>query len=156
MALMNNKKKTVYVGGLAEEVDEGVLRAAFVPFGDLTEVQVPVDYKTEKHRGFAFVEFESQEDAKAAIDNMNDAELFGRTLKVNLAKPLRLRENSSRPVWADDEWLQKYAGKSIVGKGDGTEGGGEGAAAAGDGGGAEGPEKRPAGDTEVRNDAEAL
>ncbi len=156
MALMNNKKKTVYVGGLAEEVDEGVLRAAFVPFGDLTEVQVPVDYKTEKHRGFAFVEFESQEDAKAAIDNMNDAELFGRTLKVNLAKPLRLRENSSRPVWADDEWLQKYAGKSIVGKGDGTEGGGEGAAAAGDGGGAEGPEKRPAGDTEVRGDAEAL
>lgn len=93
---------------------------------------MPVDYKTEKHRGFAFVEFELPEDAKAAIDNMvitdgwlvkleqllhpnfaqNDSELFGRTLKVNQAKPLRLKENSTRPVWADDEWLQKYSGQA--------------------------------------------
>ncbi len=42
-----------------------------------------VTYQTEKHRGFAFVEFELPEDAQAAIDNMNDSELFGRTLKVS-------------------------------------------------------------------------
>jgi peptidyl-prolyl isomerase E (cyclophilin E) len=60
----------LYVGGLAEEVDEGVIRAAFIPFGDISDVQVPIDYQTEKHRGFAFVEFELPEDAKAAIDNM--------------------------------------------------------------------------------------
>ncbi len=109
-------------------MDESVVRAAFVPFGDLSEVQMPIDYQTEKHRGFAFVEFELPEDAQAAIDNMNDSELFGRTLKVNLAKPLRLRENSSRPVWADDEWLQKYAGQSTLGKTNNAEEG-----AAGDG-----------------------
>lgn len=57
-------------GGLAEEVDEKVLHAAFIPFGDLVDVQIPLDYETEKHRGFAFVEFESAEDAAAAIDNM--------------------------------------------------------------------------------------
>ena len=34
------------------------------------QVQMPMDYQTEKHRGFAFVEFELQEDAQAAIDNM--------------------------------------------------------------------------------------
>ena len=33
---------------------------------------MPIDYETEKHRGFAFIEFELQEDAQAAIDNMND------------------------------------------------------------------------------------
>ncbi len=117
----------LHSGGLAEEVDESVIRAAFVPFGDLTEVQMPLDYQTEKHRGFAFVEFEVPEDAQAAIDNMNDSELFGRTLKVNLAKPLRMRENSSRPVWADDEWLQKYAGKAVKkgAEGEKAEGGGE-------------------------------
>ena len=41
---------------------------------------------------------------------MNDSELFGRTLRVNLAKPMKIKEGSSRPVWASDEWLQKYAG----------------------------------------------
>ena len=51
-------------------MDEGVIRAAFIPFGDISEVQLPIDYQTEKHRGFAFVEFELPEDAKAAIDNM--------------------------------------------------------------------------------------
>jgi len=107
-------KKTVYVGGLAEEVDEKVVKAAFIPFGDLVDVQIPLDYETEKHRGFAFVEFELQEDAKAAIENMNDSELFGRTLRVNLAKPMRLRENSSRPVWADDEWLSKFSGQATL------------------------------------------
>jgi len=51
-------------------VDEKVLHAAFIPFGDIMDVQIPLDYETEKHRGFAFVEFESAEDAAAAIDNM--------------------------------------------------------------------------------------
>ncbi|TRY61340.1 hypothetical protein TCAL_08412 [Tigriopus californicus] len=116
MAHMNTQKKTVYIGGLSEEVTEDVIKAAFIPFGDISEVQIPIDYATEKHRGFAFVEFELQEDAKAAIDNMNDSELFGRTLRVNLAKPLRLKESSSRPVWQDDEWLQKYSGKDTLSK----------------------------------------
>jgi hypothetical protein len=42
--------------------------------------------------------------------------LYGRTLKVNLAKPLRLKENSTRPVWADDEWLQRYSGQDALAK----------------------------------------
>ncbi|XP_040568427.1 peptidyl-prolyl cis-trans isomerase E isoform X2 [Lepeophtheirus salmonis] len=108
-----NTKKTLYVGGLAEEVEEKVLKAAFIPFGEITEVQIPIDYQTEKHRGFAFIEYEEPRDATAAIDNMHDSELFGRTLRVNLAKPLRLKESSSKPVWADDEWLQKYSGQTI-------------------------------------------
>ena len=85
-----------------------VVRAAFIPFGDLVDVQIPLDYETEKHRGFAFIEYELPEDAQAAIDNMNDSEMFGRTLRVNIAKPLRIKENSSRPVWQDEEWLQVF------------------------------------------------
>ena len=68
--------KRFFVGGLAEEVDEGVIRAAFIPFGDISEVQLPIDYQTEKHRGFAFVEFELPEDAKAAIDNMVGGDFY--------------------------------------------------------------------------------
>uniref|UniRef100_A0A8C8AM52 Peptidylprolyl isomerase E n=1 Tax=Otus sunia TaxID=257818 RepID=A0A8C8AM52_9STRI len=99
--------------GLAEEVDEKVLHAAFIPFGDITDIQIPLDYETEKHRGFAFIEFELAEDAAAAIDNMNESELFGRTIRVNLAKPMRIKEGSSRPVWSDDDWLKKFSGKTL-------------------------------------------
>lgn len=42
----------------------------FLPFGDILDIQVPIDYESEKHRGFAFIEFEAAEDAAAAIDNM--------------------------------------------------------------------------------------
>lgn len=35
-------------GGLAEEVDEKVLHAAFIPFGDITDIQIPLDYETGK------------------------------------------------------------------------------------------------------------
>jgi RNA recognition motif-containing protein len=51
-------------------VDEKVLHAAFIPFGDIMDIQIPLDYETETHRGFSLVEVESAEDAAAAIDNM--------------------------------------------------------------------------------------
>ena len=49
MALMNNQKKTCYVGGLADEVDEAVIRAAFIPFGDISEVLDKIEFS---FRGF--------------------------------------------------------------------------------------------------------
>jgi peptidyl-prolyl isomerase E (cyclophilin E) len=36
---------------------------------------------------------------------MNDSELFGRAIRVNLARPVRLKESSSKPVWSEDQWL---------------------------------------------------
>ncbi|KAK8744008.1 hypothetical protein OTU49_000957 [Cherax quadricarinatus] len=115
--MSSSNKRILYVGGLADEVTEDVLRSAFTPFGDVVDIQIPLDYETEKHRGFAFIEFELPEDAIAAIDNMNESELFGRTIRVNLAKPQKAKEGSSRAVWADDEWLNKYAGATLEGEG---------------------------------------
>nr|XP_054772994.1 peptidyl-prolyl cis-trans isomerase E-like isoform X1 [Lytechinus pictus] len=77
------------------------------------DIQIPLDYETEKHRGFAFVEFEFAEDCAAAIDNMNDSELFGRTIRVNLAKPMKIKDGSAKAVWSDDTWLKKYAGATL-------------------------------------------
>jgi RNA recognition motif-containing protein len=39
-------------------------------FGELVDIQMPLDYEMEKNRGFAFVEFEASEDDMAAIDNL--------------------------------------------------------------------------------------
>ncbi|KAK4337282.1 hypothetical protein RND71_043280 [Anisodus tanguticus] len=107
-----SNKRMIYVGGLADEVSEDILKAAFIPFGELIEVNLPIDYSTEKHKGFCFIEFEESEDAASAIENMNDAEICGKTIKVNLAKPLKSKDTSSKAIWQDDQWLQKYAGKS--------------------------------------------
>lgn len=39
--------------------------------------------------------------------------MFGRTIRVNISKPQKAREGSSRAVWADDAWLEKYAGSTL-------------------------------------------
>uniref|UniRef100_A0A4W3JLV3 Peptidyl-prolyl cis-trans isomerase n=1 Tax=Callorhinchus milii TaxID=7868 RepID=A0A4W3JLV3_CALMI len=62
----------LYVCGLAEEVDEKVLHAAFIPFGDIMDIQIPLDYET---------------------------------------------------VWSDDDWLKKFAGKTLEENESETQGG---------------------------------
>lgn len=83
-------KGTVYVGGLAPMVDVASLHAAFLPFGEIVDVSLPkpeAPSSTDLHRGFGYVEFEDPSDALEAIDNMDQAELFGRVIKVSAAKP---------------------------------------------------------------------
>ncbi len=100
-----NPKTTLYVGGLEESVNEATLHTAFIPFGDIKDVNIPLDHATGKHRGFGFVEYEEREDAAAAIDNMHNAELFGRVLRVNYAQPMKIKGGdkgwSHQAVWAD-------------------------------------------------------
>lgn len=50
----------------------------------------------------------------------NDAELVGRTVRVNMAKPQRIKEGSTRPVWAEDDWLQRHAGATLNNKEEGN------------------------------------
>src|SRR4051794_34426021 len=39
---------------------------------------------------------------------MHESELFGKTIRVNFARPPKATERSTRPVWADEEWLKQY------------------------------------------------
>ena len=99
-----NDKRTLYVGGIDEAVTEDIVKAAFIPFGELTDVKLPMDNASRKHKGFAFVQFRERGDAAEAIDNMHNAELAGRVLRVNLANPNAFK-GGNRPVWeqnADD------------------------------------------------------
>lgn len=85
------QKNTLYVGGLADEVNESILHAAFIPFGDIKDVKTPLDQANQKHRSFGFVTFLEREDASAAMDNMDGAELYGRVLTVNYALPEKIK-----------------------------------------------------------------
>ncbi|KAI0008492.1 hypothetical protein F4779DRAFT_587030 [Xylariaceae sp. FL0662B] len=108
-------KATVYVGGLASVVTAGNLHDAFIPFGEIADVTLPKNEapnSTEPHRGFAYVEYEDAEDAKEAIDNMDQSELFGRVLKVSAAKPPKSAEEglgSRTAVWEQEGWLAEHA-----------------------------------------------
>lgn len=42
------------------------------------------------------MEFEEASDAQASIDNMNLSELYGKVIKVNLARPIRIKDGSMR------------------------------------------------------------
>ncbi|MBL8802926.1 MAG: RNA-binding protein [Planctomycetes bacterium] len=76
----------LYVGNLNFKTTEASLRAAFENNGrKVTEVAIVADKMTGRPRGFAFVRMGSQEDAAAAIQELNGADLDGRPLRVNEA-----------------------------------------------------------------------
>jgi len=77
----------IYVGNLSWATTDDTLRNAFEGYGQLLDSIVMRDRDTGRSRGFGFVTFELAEQASHAIANMNEQELDGRRIKVNLANP---------------------------------------------------------------------
>ncbi|KAJ7057811.1 putative glycine-rich RNA-binding protein [Mycena amicta] len=75
----------LYVGNLSWSTTDDILRQAFEAYGQVTDCVHMKDRETGRLRGFGFVSFASPEEAQAAIDALNDQELEGRRLRVNLA-----------------------------------------------------------------------
>lgn len=85
--LINLKNKLfvfrrVYVGSISFELKEDTIRAAFLPFGPIKSINMSWDPITQKHKGFAFVEYEIPEGAQLALEQMNGAMMGGRNIKV--------------------------------------------------------------------------
>jgi len=85
MSDVNNKK--IYVGNLSWGVNDQVLRDAFAECGEIASAQVAMDRMTGRSRGFAFVEYTTDEAAAAAVERWNGQDLDGRPLRVNIAMP---------------------------------------------------------------------
>ena len=75
----------IYVGNLPFSTTEGELRELFSQHGTVESVSVPTDRETGRPRGFAFVEM-NQADAARAIQNLNGKDMGGRPLRVNEAQ----------------------------------------------------------------------
>ena len=75
----------LFVGNLSFKTTRDQLTELFEQCGELVDVFVPMDRATGKPRGFAFVEFANESDAKDAIEKFNGHELEGRALRVNEA-----------------------------------------------------------------------
>ena len=77
----------IFVGNLSYQTTQDDLYAAFANYGAVERVNIVTDRDTGQPRGFAFVEMTESRDAETAISQLNGAELNGRALNVNEARP---------------------------------------------------------------------
>jgi cold-inducible RNA-binding protein len=83
--------KKLFVGNLSFQTTEGDISTAFEQFGPLESVKIITDRDTGRSKGFAFVEL-NDDSAEKAIAQMNGAQLDGRALTVNEARPMVKRD----------------------------------------------------------------
>lgn len=79
--------KKLYVGNLSFDTSEDELRQLFEPHGAVESASLATDRDSGRSRGFGFVEMTNDSEAEAAIGALNGAQVGGRSLIVNEARP---------------------------------------------------------------------
>lgn len=77
----------IYVGNLSWNLKDQDLTELFAPFGEVTSGKIVLDKFTQRSKGFGFVEMPNDEQAQAAIAQLNNSEVDGRNLVVNESRP---------------------------------------------------------------------
>lgn len=77
----------LYVGNLSKQVTDAQLNDLAVPFGKLISANVATERKGGESKGFGFLEYGNDDEARAAITGLNGRDVNGQALKVNEAKP---------------------------------------------------------------------
>src|SRR2546427_11885651 len=111
----------IYVGGLPYSATEQELSDLFGRHGAVASARIITDKFTGQSRGFGFVEMSSDAEAQAAITALNGAEMGGRTLTVNEARPQEPRTGGGggsgrggcRPF--ADAWSNYSHGATVAG-----------------------------------------
>ena len=85
----------LFVGSLAYSVRDDELEEFFKSAGTVVSAKVIMDRETNRSKGFGFVEMSSDDEAKAAVEKLNNQELAGRSIIVSEARPQAPRENRS-------------------------------------------------------------
>ncbi|XP_023752398.1 organelle RRM domain-containing protein 1, chloroplastic isoform X1 [Lactuca sativa] len=93
----NIKTKKLFVTGLSFYTSEKTLRAAFEGFGELVEVKIIMDKISKRSKGFAFIEYTTEEAASAALKEMNGKIINGWMIVVDVAKTNPPKYSRGRP-----------------------------------------------------------
>ena len=104
----------IFVGNLNFRTTQEELQAAFAQYGSVERVNIVTDRDTGQPRGFAFVEMTDKREAETAISQLNGAELNGRAMNVNEARPAARRWRRSRRRRRRWPWLAAVAGGGAV------------------------------------------
>ncbi len=84
----------LYIANLSPETTEHDLQTMFSEAGTVSSVEVVMNPKSGKSRGFGFVTMPSQEEAEKAVDMFNEKDVNGYILRVNITLP---REEKPAP-----------------------------------------------------------
>ncbi|MDQ3550929.1 MAG: RNA-binding protein [Bacteroidota bacterium] len=123
----------IYVGNLSWNLKDQDLSNLFTPFGEVTSAKIVNDKFTQRSKGFGFVEMPNDEEAQAAIAQLNGSEVDGRNLVVNESRP---KEGGSGEGGGGGYKKRSFGGGS--GGGGGYKKGGGGGYGGGSGGGSRG------------------
>lgn len=115
--------KKLYVGNLSYGTSDSSLQQLFEQYGTVLSAQVIMDRESGRSKGFGFVEMQSDSEAQAAIDGLNQHEVDGRPLTVNEARP---REDRGGGGGRSGGGRGGYGGGGGGGYGGGRSGGGGG------------------------------
>ena len=77
----------LYVGNLSYRMNDQDLENVFAEFGQVVSCKIINDRETGRSKGFGFVEMETSDAGKSAIETLDGKECEGRNLKVNEARP---------------------------------------------------------------------
>ena len=86
----------IFVGSLPFSLEEAELKGFFEEYGEVTSARIISDKFSGRSKGFGFIEMPNVEEAKKAIEELNGAEVDGRTIVVNesIEKP---KDGTRRP-----------------------------------------------------------
>ena len=77
----------LYVGNLSYDMSEENLRTEFAEYGEVQSAKIITDKFTGRSRGFGFVEMNSDDEGKKAMEGLTGKDVEGRQLVVNEARP---------------------------------------------------------------------
>lgn len=77
----------LYVGNLSKQITDAQLNDLATPFGAVTSANVATERTSGESKGFGFLEFGSDDEARAAITGLDGRDVNGQSLKVNEARP---------------------------------------------------------------------
>ncbi len=90
--MAEEQKNKLYVGNLPYTLDDAQLKDLFAETGDVEEAVVITDKASGRSKGFGFVTMKDDKAAAKAIKEMNEKEVEGRPLRVDVARPMRESE----------------------------------------------------------------
>jgi len=97
----------IFVGNIDHRLTEGDIRTVFEQYGKVVDINRVTDKKTGEPKGFAFIGYEDQRSTVLAVDNFNETQLLGRTLRVDHVRKYKPPKEEEEEEEEDEKAKEK-------------------------------------------------